>query len=108
MQKGGGGGGARICRTLRYISEKIHRSVTLTQIILCHKVRTVLAGHYGTILYSRLFVRSSFLAKWLGERVRVRVGVGVRVGVRAREWTHFFFSCLFLVLGSLMKGVHGF
>ena len=46
-------------------------------------------------LYGRL---SSFLAKWLGEMVRVRV----RVRVRPREWTRFLSFCLFLVLHVLL------
>ena len=44
-------------------------------------------------LYSRLVVQSSFLAKWLGERVR------------AREWTFFlavFYKMRFLNVGSYM------
>ena len=52
-------------------------------------------------LYSRLLFRSSFLAKWLGERVRAKLGPGNGLA--------FFFSsffCLSYVL--LMKGMHGF
>ena len=73
------------------IFSAVYSTYTTTCNFTRHLVSALLIIHKPFTPFTvRLIVHaSSFLAKWLEERVRDRDRVRVRIG--AREWPHFFF-----------------